>query len=133
MKKTKKQTKKKKILIIEDEEMIKSMYKTKFEADGFEVFAVGSGSEGLEIAKTEKPDLILLDVILPQLDGFSILKELRAHEATKKIFVSMLTNLGTEEDKKKGEELGANDYLVKATLTPAQISDKVKEYFKKIK
>ncbi len=124
---------KKKILIVEDDDMIRSMYKTKFEADGFEVFDVSNGQDGLDVALGEKPDLILLDIILPQMDGFTILEELRKHQRTKKIFVAMLTNLGTEEDKAKGEKLGANDYLVKANLTPAQISDKVKEYLKKIK
>ena len=121
---------KKKILVVEDDQMICSMYKTKFAADGLAVLAANDGPEGLELAKKEKPDLIMLDIILPQLDGFSVLEELKKDCQTKNIPVIMLTNLGTEEDKKKGEKLGATDYLVKARLTPAEISKKIKEYLK---
>ena len=108
--------------------MICAMYKTKFEADGFEVLTANTGSEGLELVQKEKLDLILLDIILPQLDGFSVLAEIKSDSRLKAIPVIMLTNLGTEEDKIKGEKLGAVDYLVKASLTPAQISKKIKEY-----
>jgi len=121
---------KKKILVVEDDTMISSMYKMKFEADGFEVFIADNGVIGLEIAKKEKPDIIMLDVILPQLDGFSVLEQVKKDETTKKIPVIMLTNLGTEEDKKKGETMGAMGYLVKASLTPGQVSGKIKQALK---
>ncbi len=121
---------KKKILIVEDDQMICSMYKTKFEADGFTCLTANNGPDGLAMAKKEKPDLIMLDVMLPQLDGFSILKEIKADSKTKSIPVIMLTNLGTDEDKAKGEKLGAADYWVKASLTPAEISKKIKERLK---
>ena len=121
---------KKKILIVEDDSMISSMYQTKFEADGFEVFIADNGVIGLELAKKEKPDIVMLDVILPQLDGFSVLEEIKKDQATKKIPVIMLTNLGTEEDKIKGEKMGALDYLVKASLTPGQVSEKIKKALK---
>jgi len=122
--------KKHKILIVEDDQMIGSMYKTKFEADGFECLMAADGPTGLEMVKKEKPSLVMLDVMLPQLDGFSILKEIKSDAKTKNIIVIMLTNLSTDEDKKKGEELGAVDYLVKASLTPAEISKKIKAYLK---
>jgi len=121
---------KKKILIVEDDQMICSMYKTKFGADGFTCLTANNGPDGLAMAKKEKPDLIMLDVMLPQLDGFSILKEIKADSKTKSIPVIMLTNLGTDEDKAKGEKLGAADYWVKASLTPAEISKKIKERLK---
>ena len=121
---------KKKILIVEDDQMICSMYKTKFEADGFTCLTANNGPDGLAMTKKEKLDLIMLDVMLPQLDGFSILKEIKADKKTKGIPAIMLTNLGTDEDKAKGEKLGAADYLVKASLTPAEISKKIKEYLK---
>lgn len=120
----------KKILIVEDDTMISSMYKTKFQAEGFEVLIADDGAAGLETAKKDKPDLVMLDVILPQLDGFSVLEELKKDKTTKNIPVIMLTNLGTSEDKAKGEKLGAVDYFVKASLTPAQISEKIKKYLK---
>ncbi len=121
---------KKKILVVEDDSMISSMYKTKFEADGFTVLTASDGAEGLESAKKEKPDIIMLDVILPRLDGFSVLEEIKKDKTTKNIPVIMLTNLGTEEDKAKGEKLGALDYLVKASLTPGQVSAKIKQALK---
>jgi len=120
----------KKILVVEDDAMISSMYKTKFEADGFTVLIAADGAVGLEMAKKEKPDIIMLDVILPQLDGFSVLEEIKKDEKIKTIPVIMLTNLGTEEDKLKGESLGAVDYLVKASLTPGQVSQKIKQTLK---
>ncbi|MBU0722107.1 response regulator [Patescibacteria group bacterium] len=123
----------KKILIIEDDNMINSMYKTRFEAEGFEVFVADNGGIGLELAKTEKPDIIILDVILPQLDGFSVLDQIKKDKTTKNIQVIMLTNLGTEEDKEKGKAMGAFDYLVKASLTPGQVSEKIKQALKILK
>jgi len=120
----------KKILVVEDDPMISSMYKTKFEADGFDVFIADNGVVGLELARKEKPDIIMLDVILPQLDGFSVLDQIKKDESIKNIPVIMLTNLGTEEDKKKGETMGALDYLVKASLTPGQVSEKIKKALK---
>ena len=121
---------KKKILIVEDDQMISSMYKTKLEQDGFAVLIADNGSQGLELAGQEKPDLIMLDIILPQLDGFSVLQELKNNSKTKNTPVVMLTNLGTDEDKAKGEKLGATGYLVKSDLTPAQVSKTVKKYIK---
>lgn len=121
---------KKRILAVEDDSMLSIMYKTKLEADGFEVVVAADGVAGLKLAKENKIDLILLDIILPQLDGFSVLKELKSDAKTKKIPVIMLTNLGTDEDKAKGSKLGAVDYLVKASLTPEQVSAKIKEHLK---
>ena len=118
----------KKILIVEDETMISSMYKMKLESEGFEVKTADNGADGIALADGEDFDLILLDVIMPQLDGFSVLEELRSKGRTKKVPIVLLTNLGTEEDKKKGDELGANGYLIKSSLTPAQVSEEVKKY-----
>lgn len=118
-----------KILLIEDDQMISSMYKTKLESDGFEVLLAENGVDGIKAAKEGKPELIMLDVIMPQLDGFSVLEALKKDKTTKNIPVVMLTNLGTEEDREKGKKLGAIDYFVKASLTPTEFSDKVKKYF----
>lgn len=122
--------KKNKILLVEDDSAISLMYKGKFDADGFEVITADNGATGLELAKKEMPDIVMLDVILPQMDGFTVLKELKSDSKTKNIPVIMLTNLGTPEDKAKGEKMGAVDYIVKAHLTPSQISDKIKGYLK---
>lgn len=119
---------KSKILIVEDDAIINLMYKTKLELDGFEVLSATDGLMGLAMAKKEKKDLILLDIIMPQLDGFTVLAELKRDVRTKDTPVILLTNLGTEEDKERGIKLGAVDYIIKAGLTPAQVSEKVQEY-----
>ena len=118
----------KKILIVEDDKMISSMYETKLKQEGFAIFTAADGQQGLEMAIKEKPDIVLLDIILPAMDGFAVLQELRLNPGTKNIPIIMLTNLGTSEDKEKGEKMGATDYLVKANLTPAQVTDAVKKY-----
>ena len=119
---------KKTILVIEDDPVLSVMYKTKLEAEGYTIISASNGVEGLASAKAEKPDLILLDIIIPQLDGFSVLEELKEDVKTKKTPVILLTNLGTDEDKEKGQKLGAVDYLVKANYTPEQISSEIKKF-----
>ena len=122
-----------KILLIEDEEMLLEMYSLKFSKEGFKIIQAKDGEEGLKIVKEEKPTLILLDIILPKLDGFAVLKELKKEETTKNFPVILLTNLGQDEDVKKGLSLGAVDYLIKANLTPTQVVEKVKEILKRSK
>ncbi len=116
-----------KVLLIEDEKMLAEMYRTKFDNEGFKIDVAFDGDEGLKAAKSEKPDIILLDIILPKLDGFLVLKELKKDPSTKKIPVILLSNLGQDEDIKKGKKLGADDYFVKANHTPAEIVNKVKQ------
>lgn len=119
-----------KVLIIEDDAMLAEMYATKFKTEGFAVVQAADGTEGIAVAKKEKPDVILLDVIMPKLDGFGTLQQLKADDSLKRIPVIMLTNLGQEEDIKKGKELGASDYFVKANQTPSQIVEKVQALLK---
>lgn len=119
-----------KVLIVEDDVMISSMYKTRLEQEGYIVTTANNGSHGLESAVREKPDLILLDVMMPQMDGFTLLQELRLQDSFKKTPIIMLTNLGTTEDREKGEKFGATDYLVKANLTPTEVSEVVAKYAK---
>lgn len=118
----------KKILVVEDDKMISSMYETKLKQDGYLVITADNGAQAIELASQEKPDIILLDIILPQIDGFQVLQELRNTESFRNIPIIMLTNLGTTEDKEKGEKLGATGYWVKASLTPAQVGEKMREY-----
>lgn len=121
---------KKDILLIEDEEVLANMYDTKFNKEGFIIRKALDGETGLKLAQEKTPDLILLDIIMPKLDGFSVLKRLKADEKLKNVPVILLTNLGQDEDVKKGNELGVAGYLVKANCTPMQVVDKVKELFK---
>jgi DNA-binding response OmpR family regulator len=124
-------TQKTKVLVIEDEKMLSEMYKTKFEMEGFEVFQAFDGKEGLDKAKAEKPDIILLDIILPKLDGFLVLKEIKSDAVFKKTPVLLLTNLGQDDDIKKGKSLGADGYFVKANHSPAEIVAQVRQQLTK--
>ncbi len=115
-----------KVLLVEDDQMIIDMYKMRLEEEGFLVFTTDKGSEAVKIARKEMPDIVLLDIILPEMDGFSVLRELKQEPETSLIPVVMLTNLGQEEDKEKGMALGAAEYFIKAWSTPADIIDKVR-------
>ena len=120
-----KKTNSKTILIVEDEKNILEMYSFKFEEAGFKVLKALDGEVGLNLALTAQPDLILLDIILPKIDGFAVLAEIRANKNTKNTLVIMLTNLGQDEDKEKGVKYGAMDYIVKANCTPTDVVKKV--------
>ena len=117
-----------KVLVVEDDKMISQMYSVKLKQEGYEVLTAENGSAAIEQAVEHHPDIILLDIILPQLDGFSVLQELRLNKAFKETPIIMLTNLGTTDDIEKGKQMGATDYLVKANLTPGQVCEKIKEY-----
>ncbi len=119
-----------KVAIVEDEPFLASMYTTKFELEGFEVLRAGDGGEGLKLIKEAKPDIVLLDVVMPKMDGFEVLTTLRGEAETAKLPVILLTNLGQSSDIEKGLALGANDYIIKANYTPAQVVAKVKEHLK---
>lgn len=115
-----------KILLVEDDTFLSSMYSTKFNLEGFVVAAAHDGEEGYKLAKKEKPDIILLDILLPKMDGFTVLDNLKKDEETKDIPVIMLTNLGQKEDVKKGFEKGAVGYLIKAHFMPSEVVEKIK-------
>lgn len=123
--------KKIKVLIIEDEQTLLDMYSLKLSKEGFDVIKASDGQEGLEKAKSEKPDIILLDIMLPKIDGFQVLKTLRKNKEFKNTPIIMLTNLGQNEDKQKGKQFGATDYLVKANITPTDVVNKINSLIKK--
>ncbi|MFA5029683.1 MAG: response regulator [Patescibacteria group bacterium] len=118
---------KNKVLLVEDDPMIVEMYKLRLEEEGYEVMVTEKGSEVLELAKENKFAIILLDVILPETDGFTILDSLKSDDSTKDIPVLLLTNLGQESDRDKGMQAGAADYFVKSQHTPAEVIQKIKE------
>jgi len=115
------------ILLIEDDTFLVNIYKTKFEMEGFGVSVSENGADGLTAAKKKRPDIILLDILLPKMDGFTVLKKLKAEAATKDIPVILLSNLGQKDDVDKGLELGAADYLIKAHFKPSETVAKVKK------
>lgn len=117
---------KKKILLIEDDKYIFRAYKDGLERAGFEVIGASDGAEGVAKAKDKKPDLILLDLILPIKNGFEVLEEIKMDDATKNIPVVILSNLGQESDVAKGNALGAEDYLIKSNYSMKEVVEKVK-------
>lgn len=115
------------ILLVEDDNFLAGMYVTKLELEGYVVSLASDGRTGLDKAGAEHPDCILLDVILPKLDGFSVLEKLKADPKTADIPVILMTNLGTKQDVVKGLNLGASDYLIKAHFMPSEVIAKIKE------
>jgi len=122
---------KKKILFIEDDPVLQKTLGQKLKAEGFEVFSAFNGNDGLKLAQKEQPDLILLDLILPQKGGIEFLKELRENEKTKDILVVVLTNVSRETEKiQQILELGIKGYLVKSEYSLEEIVEKIKEFLK---
>jgi DNA-binding response OmpR family regulator len=119
-----------KILIIEDDKFLRELIAKKLTEEGFSVDEAVDGEEGLRKSKEGNPDLILLDLILPGIDGFEILAKIKEDPETKSIPVIILSNLGQKEDIEKGLKLGAFDYLVKAHFTPGEIIEKVRNALK---
>ena len=115
-----------KIAIIEDDMAISQMYRLKFEAEGYEVQTAENGKLGLELAEAFKPDIILLDLMMPEMTGDEMLKELRAKPWGKTVTVIILTNLGEEEAPKSLRELNVHSFIVKAEMTPRQVAERVK-------
>jgi len=120
-----------KILLVEDDKALIEMYAIKFKEDGFNLLMAEDGLTGLELAKKELPDVVLLDIMLPKMDGFAILAELKKDAKTQSIAILMLSNLGQQSDIEKGKKMGANDYVVKASMTPKEVVEKVKSYLNK--
>lgn len=122
------------ILLIEDDPMLTELYQTKLEMEGYQVSIATDGEQGVAQARKVKPDLILLDIMLPKLNGFEVLKELKKGGPTAKIPVIVLTNLGGEKadtDKKLALSLGAQEFLVKTFHLPDDIVGKIRATLQK--
>ncbi|MFH2063467.1 MAG: response regulator [bacterium] len=118
--------KKPSVLIIDDDAFLSGIYATKLDLEGFRVLTARDGEEGLRLAGEEHPAVILLDVLMPKLDGFETLKRLKSEAGTKDIPVIMLTNLGQKEDIEQAKSDGAEDYLIKAHFVPAEAVEKIR-------
>ena len=117
----------KNVFLIDDDPFILDMYTLKFKEHGFGVDSARNGKEALEKLKTLKPDCILLDIVMPEMDGFEVLRELKKGKKGGLPKVILLTNLGQKEDAEKGMEFGADDYVIKAHFTPSEVVEKVKQ------
>jgi len=114
----------KKILIVEDDKFLRELIVRKLDEEGYDVSEAVDGEEGIKKIKEEKPNLVLLDLILPGIDGFEVLANVKQDPQVSSIPVIILSNLGQLEDIEKGRKLGAIDYLVKAHFTPGEIIEK---------
>ena len=119
--------KKVKIILVEDDKFLSRMYKTKLDMEGFEVHTAFDGKTGLAMIQKESPDVLLLDIILPKLEGWDIIKQMKKDPATKNIPIIVLSNLGSDEDVAKAKLYGVKDYLVKAHFIPREVIAKIKK------
>lgn len=120
-----------KILIVEDDKFLRELMVRKLSQENFQIIEAIDGEEGIKKIKDVIPDMVLLDLILPGIDGFEVLAKIKEDPTTTSIPVIILSNLGQREDVERGMKLGAIDYLVKAHFTPNEIIDKIKANLKK--
>ena len=118
------------ILIIEDDKFLRELIARKLLGENYQVSEAVDGEEGIKKVKEEKPDLVLLDLILPGIDGFEVMARMKEDPVLSTIPIIILSNLGQKEEVEKGLKLGAVDYLIKAHFTPGEIIDKVKAILK---
>ncbi|MBL7022048.1 response regulator [Patescibacteria group bacterium] len=116
-----------KVLVVEDDHFLAKIYKIKLAKENMDAIVCSDGAEALELIKKEKPALILLDMVLPGMNGFEILEQLRKDKSTKKTPVIILSNLGQDADIAKGKELGVIDYFVKSDISIHDVVKKIKE------
>jgi CheY-like chemotaxis protein len=121
------------ILITEDDVMLRDMYKMRLEAEGFKIDTANNGLEALKKIKAQKPDLVLMDIMMPVMDGLTALKKIKSDPEMKNVPVVIMTVLIQEEKRKQGVELGAEDYLIKSETMPQDIVTKIKSIITKYK
>ena len=119
-----------KIVIVEDDKFLRELITQKILKEGYQVVGAVNGEEGVAKTKEVKPDLVLLDLILPGIDGFEVLRQIKEDPETYKVPVIILSNLGQKDDVERGVQLGASDYMVKAHFTPGEIVAKIKAILK---
>jgi CheY-like chemotaxis protein len=115
----------KKILLVEDEELMIDLLQRKLEKEGYEVSVARDGEEGLEAMRKSKPDLILLDIIMPKMGGFEVMEEMGKDEQLKKIPVIVISNSGQPVELDRAQKLGAKDWLIKTEFDPQEVIEKV--------
>lgn len=118
----------KRILFVEDDDALASVYLVRLEAEGFEVKRVANGEDALAAAISFRPDLVLLDVMMPKISGFDVLDILRNTHETANLKIIMLTALSQENDKKRAESLGVDDYLVKSQVVIGDVIERIKSH-----
>lgn len=117
----------KKIVIAEDDRFISEMYATKLSAEGFEVEVANDGKEAIDAIEKIKPEIVLLDIMMPKLDGIEVLKKVRDNKELKDVSVIVLTNANEKDHVSKAMSIGADGYLIKSSFTPDEVVEKIKE------
>lgn len=118
----------KKILLVEDDKGLASVYVTRLQAEGFDVKHVPNGEDALVAAQAYRPDLVVLDVMMPKVSGFDVLDILRNTPETANLKIVILTALSQDTDKRRAEQLGADDYLVKSQVVIADVVERIKHH-----
>ena len=118
------------ILLVDDDFTLREMYGERLKTEGFQIIQASDGEEALQMAKKNKPNVILLDIMMPKINGFDVLKQIKADDELKDIPVLILTALIQEVDKIQGEKLGANGYIIKSETMPGEVIEKIKKVIK---
>jgi len=116
-----------KILVVDDDPFILDIYVMEFKEQGFQIETATDGKTALEKIEIVKPDIVLLDVVMPKMDGFDVIKKIKENKTPRTFKILFLTNFGQKEDVERGMELGADGYIIKAHFTPSEVAAKVKE------
>lgn len=116
------------ILVAEDDKLYAKVYQNKLTKEGYAVTVVGNGTDAVKKTKEIMPNLVLLDLIMPEMDGFEVLKRIKADDTTKKVRVVVMSNLGQDSDILRAKELGAEEYFVKANVSIMDLMEKIKSY-----
>lgn len=122
-----------KVLIVDDDEFLLEMYALKFKESGFDVETAVNGEDAIKKAKSINPDIILMDVVMPKMDGFDLLRNIKSENIAPNAITLILTNLGQKEDMERGIKLGAHDYIIKAHFTPSEVVRRVESLIEKHK
>lgn len=117
-----------KILIIEDDPLITKIYTTRLKADGYEVFSADNGEDGIKLAEKELPQIIILDIMMPKIDGFGVLQRLRSLPQIQPVPILIYSNLAQESEMDRAKRTGATEFIVKANISPTEMVSKVKNY-----
>ena len=116
------------LVLVEDDTVLSDMYLKKFELEGLQIERAADGEEGLALIKQVKPKLALVDIMMPKKNGLELVKELRADDDYKDVFIVMLTNVGEQSYMDEARQLGANEFLMKSEFTPGEVVQKAKAW-----
>ena len=122
-------TSKKVILVVDDDPMVLRLYERIFQKRGIEILLASGGEEGFKIIQKENPNFVILDIMMPKIDGIEVLERMKENKKTKDIPVLILTNYGSDEHRRRAEELGVVDFVLKVNAKPSSIVQSILDFF----